>query len=435
MKLIDDAKDPLVGQLFRHMDGMVIVDTHEHLVDEEKRLKEAVDFSTLFSSYTTADYMSAGLKGDDLNAFRKPGVDPERKWRIFAPYYKQIRNGSYARAARIAMGKFYGCEDLRSVEDAVAVTERIQAGNRPGLYTQVLTEACKIERVVNFGGPIVMDKRFFVPVISLTHLTEIADGRHLANAAHGYGSVPTSLAAYVELLAKILQDYRAQGMRAVKFGTAYSRDLRFGNVTTADAEKLFNRIHDEYFGFRQFALGYNETRPLQDYLTLRMIEIATELDLPIVFHTGIHGNRNQLGNGDPLPLWNLFNRYVGTKFVLLHGGLPYIEETGILAKYFDNVYVDMAWMHIISPELSIRALRTWVDMVPQNKIFGFGGDCSVVEKVYGHLQLAKANIARALAAKVEDGALTEEDAWEWIQALLYRNSRGVYKLDDGFAIS
>src|SRR5690606_9797433 len=126
------------------------------------------------------------------------------------------------------------------------------------------------------------------------------------------------------------------------------------NVTTSEAEKIFNRLHDEYFGFRRNGLGFNETRPLQDYLTHRIIEMGTKLDLPIIFHTGIHGGRNDLGNGRPLPLWNVFNRYVKTKFVLLHGGLPYTEETGIMVKYFDNVYLDMAWMHIISPEISIQ---------------------------------------------------------------------------------
>ncbi|MCJ7750539.1 MAG: amidohydrolase, partial [Armatimonadetes bacterium] len=94
-----------------------------------------------------------------------------------------------------------------------------------------------------------------------------------------------------------------------------------------------------------------------------------------------------------------------------------------------NVTVDMAWMHAISPEISIRALRDWVDLVPRNKVLGFGGDYQVVEKVYGHLVLARENIAGALADKVEQGAITEKDAGAWARALLWENPRAVYALD------
>ena len=89
----------------------------------------------------------------------------------------------------------------------------------------------------------------------------------------------------------------------------------------------------------------------------------------------------------------------------------------------------MAWMHAISPEISVRALRDWVDLVPRNKVLGFGGDYHVVEKVYGHLVLARENIAGALADKAEQGAITGKDAGAWARALLWENPRAVYALD------
>ena len=54
----------------------------------------------------------------------------------------------------------------------------------------------------------------------------------------------------------------------------------------------------------------------------------------------------------------------------------------------------------MSPEITTRALLSYIDLLPMHKIFGFGGDYQVVEKVYGHLQLAKRDIARALAEKI-----------------------------------
>jgi hypothetical protein len=77
----------------------------------------------------------------------------------------------------------------------------------------------------------------------------------------------------------------------------------------------------------------------------------------------------------------------------------------------------------------MRALRDWVDLVPRNKVLGFGGDYQVVEKVYGHLVMARDNIAAALAAKVAQGAMSREDASAWVRALLWENPRAVYGLE------
>jgi len=90
--------------------------------------------------------------------------------------------------------------------------------------------------------------------------------------------------------------------------------------------------------------------------------------------------------------------------------------------------VDMAWMHIISPDIAVNALKIWTDMVPKNKIFGFGGDYFVPEKVYGHLTMAKENICRALSEKIVCGAMTEEEARSWIEHLLQLNATKVYNL-------
>jgi predicted TIM-barrel fold metal-dependent hydrolase len=201
-------------------------------------------------------------------------------------------------------------------------------------------------------------------------------------------------------------------------------------VDGATAERVFNRIAAESCGLRASVLGYEETRPLQDHLVHRLIEVAGDLGLTVVFHTGIQaGNYNDLDNARPTQLWNMFRRYPKVRFNLLHAGLPFVDEAGLLAKYFPNVTIDMAWMHVGSPEISIRALRDWVDLVPRNKVLGFGADYQVVEKVYGHLVLARENIAAALANKAEQGALKEKDARAWARALLWDNPRAVYALD------
>lgn len=420
----------VADDLIQYMDTLEVVDTHEHLPNEADRLKQHVDFSTIFSHYCQGDLTAAGM---DTGPFYSPDTEIQEKWRIFEPYYAEIKNGSYARAARLSMERFYGLGDLTCVDDAAAVTELIQAANKPGLYRIVLKDACRLRTSMNFGGMNV-DSEFFQPVEFVTHLTEVSSVAELERVGAQIGVFPSTLSDYVTAIGTFLTARKDQGLKALKFHSAYMRDLEFRSITTDDAERVFDRIFEESQGWRPGVLGYNECRPLQDYLTHRIVQFAGEIGLPVVFHTGLQaGNRNRPDNCRPERLWNLIDRYRRTTFILLHSGIPWTDEAGMLAKYFPNVYLDMTWTHIISPEQAESALRTWVDLVPRSRILGFGGDYCVVEKVYGHLQMAKQNIARALMAKIEAGGMSEDDARGWSKAILHDNACAVYGLDDAGA--
>ena len=82
----------------------------------------------------------------------------------------------------------------------------------------------------------------------------------------------------------------------------------------------------------------------------------------------------------------------------------------------------MCWMHIISPSRSQTALSDWLDEVPANKIFGFGGDYHFVEGVYGHSVIARENIARVLANKVDNCDYKLEQAKTYASWLLRDNA-------------
>jgi predicted TIM-barrel fold metal-dependent hydrolase len=365
----------------------------------------------------------------DYTRLISPGPSPSEKWDLLAPYYDLIAAGGYSRAAHLSMERFYGMSRLTGAADAEALSESMQAANQPGLYRRVLKEACRIATAMNFSGMSV-DREFFTPILFVTHYTEAASMAALSAVEAETGAPITSLGRYMDGLAAHLARQQQQGLRGIKFHTAYMRGLEFAPADQATAERLFNRIALESRGLRPSVLGYEEARPLQDYLVHRLVEIAGDLDLVAVFHTGLQaGNYNDLEHTRPGQLWNLFRRFPKVRFNLLHGGLPFVDEAGTLAKYFPNVTVDMAWMHVISPDISVRALCDWVDLVPRNKVMGFGGDYLVVEKVYGHLVLARENLARALAAKVEQGALRRQEASAWARALLWDNPRALYRLD------
>ena len=118
------------------------------------------------------------------------------------------------------------------------------------------------------------------------------------------------------------------------------------------------------------------------------------------------------------------------RFDIFHAGMPYVRETAVIGKNFPNAWLNLCWSHIISPEMTCSLLDEWIDMVPSNKITGFGGDYSThcFECVYGHLQMARENITRVLSARIDRGLLSMDDAEELARQWLYDNPKDLYWL-------
>src|SRR4029077_13141430 len=93
---------------------------------------------------------------------------------------------------------------------------------------------------------------------------------------------------------------------------------------------------------------------------------------------------------------------------------------------FPNVWIDFCWAHIISSEASRQALGIFLDTVPSNKIFAFGGDHNWSELTYAHAKTARRNVAQVLAAKVESGSCSETEALELGRNLLCDNAAEFY---------
>jgi len=157
---------------------------------------------------------------------------------------------------------------------------------------------------------------------------------------------------------------------------------------------------------------------------------AQEKGWPFQWHTGIQeGNGNWLSYTRPDLLTNLFMAYPGVRFDLFHASYPYSYVAGAICKNFPNVYLDMCWAHIISPTHSVRALAEWLDAVPANKISAFGGDYCFVDGVYGHVQLARQNVAKSLAIKVDDDGWSMQRAQQVAEWLFLDNPRSIFKLE------
>jgi predicted TIM-barrel fold metal-dependent hydrolase len=128
-------------------------------------------------------------------------------------------------------------------------------------------------------------------------------------------------------------------------------------------------------------------------------------------------------------LSNLFVQYPDVTFDLFHIGYPYEHVLSALAKNYRNVYIDMCWAHIISPQAAVSAMVEWIDSVPVSKISAFGADYSFVDAVYGHQQLARQNVSRALAAKVDQGLFDVDKACQIARLWFYDNPMRIFQLE------
>jgi predicted TIM-barrel fold metal-dependent hydrolase len=229
--------------------------------------------------------------------------------------------------------------------------------------------------------------------------------------------------------------FLASKIAGIKIALAYRRPLYFEKRSYADAEQAFNTIYKTTTFHREIIdvdKGYSKMvpdspgtkalKPMQDYLVHLAISEAEKRELPIQIHTGLHeGNENILTNSDPTHLVNLFMEYKNAKFDIFHGSWPYCGQLGALAKNFHNVYLDMSWMHIISPQKARTALSEWLDEVPVNKILGFGGDYLAVEGSYGHSVIARDNISKVLSEKVDEGDYSIDEAKRYASMMLRDN--------------
>ena len=100
-----------------------------------------------------------------------------------------------------------------------------------------------------------------------------------------------------------------------------------------------------------------------------------------------------------------------------------------LAKNFSNVYADLCWVHIISPTVGRRVLREWIETIPGNKIFAFGGDYRFVEGAYAHARMARACVTRVLTEAVDDGYLALDEALALARKLLHDNAAEFFRID------
>jgi len=416
-------------KLIDYMQGLNIIDCHEHLCSEQVRLNLPVDVFTLFSFYTQYDLYSSGIdratySGIDPWAWDTPvydslfdqGLSLEQRWKIFEPYWENIRYGSYARAAILTAKLFYDINEI-SNRTYRLLSERIKAENTNGLYDRVLSEKCNIRAVLNQSIEAGYNQeRPLVPCMPGTEYTRIREPEQLEKISTQAAISVSSIDDLVEAVRWHIKKWAENGAVAFKIGSV--------KFMPPDKKQAENSLKELLKGHK-LPGHFFDFEPLENFLIHNAIDMAAQEGMNITVHSGVWMDFRKV---DCKNMLDIAPCHPQADFDLYHLGMPFYNDAIMVAKNLPNVYLNLCWSHIVSPVQTQQAIDVILDQVPVNKILAFGGDYGqCVEKVIGHLHIARENFACVFGRRIDNGLMDMANAKDVLRKWFWDNPLALYK--------
>lgn len=411
-----------------------IFDSHEHVMYENDRRNKKMDFFDFLLCYVSNDLISSGMELKQFNLLLSHEIEIKEKYKIFKPWWNNIENTMYSQSIKIFLKDLFNIEEI-NYENIYKINSRLEELNKEEYYDNLIKKKCNIEYILNdIDGFDILGYRqmtpevdYFLPVIRLDFLFELNTFEKLKGAEEKYDINIYGLSDFLKIVDLIFEN-RKKSAYAYKIGVAYTRDLKFENFSYSEAEKNFNEILKlQDFHLYKDSLQLKNIRPFQDFMYNYAIKKAIDYNLPIQIHTGIlEGNKNFIKNSNPLNLTDTLMRYSSAKFDLFHAGFPFTDELICLVKTFQNSYFNLCWIAEISKTLYKKTLDSLIELIPSNKIIGFGGDYFFIEGIYSAQKIARETLADILYDRVSSKYFTVEKALNFAEKIFNSNLKEIY---------
>ena len=408
----------LVGELIAEMDKMPAIDAHEHFDLEESLVAEHADvFTRLYVSYVIGSVVSAGWPGD-RNQLTDTSTPLAERWRLLGPWVEAIKDTGVAWAAHIAARDLFGVDEINA-DTIELLSERLAAGNTPGFFERILRGRCNFQTALNVSSWDGVDGSLVRCVYNVWWDLWNVDAAAFRTLYEDWRDLlGTDFADARSMTDRMLQHVSDRGCVGLKFCAGLPAET----IPDREAEAIFRK-------FKHGEFDSHESRALGTWMVHRLFASVPEHDMAVAFHCGVGSSDWE----DPLlykatSLIPILMKYRETRFDLYHASQPWVREAGILGHKFPNAHLNLVWAHQMSPFTVEHMLNEWIDLVPVNKIVGFGGDNGAPELTYGAYQIAKENIARALAQRIEHGRMGESRALDVCRAWLHDNPKRIYRL-------
>jgi hypothetical protein len=405
----DIKKTDLYRRIRASIDAVPAIDTHDHLRPfEDIPFRDVTDRGkgmTLHSIWRGSYYQQI----NPLTPWPE-GKSFDAWWTKARHDFADARATSFYRYVLPAFSDLYGVDFETMTDDqARELNRRIFENDKSDKWlNEVITVRANIELMLidPYWSRFKFERayKFAVPVLNVTTMV---DGYHAGSFgsaldspyefAKQQGKEIKSLDDYLAALDSIFQKAVASDAVCLKTTLAYQRTLDFQNVPRERAERAFGKQKSE--------LSPEQVKDFQDFILWRLCELSAKHELPFQIHTG----HARIQGSNPMLLVDLIEANPKTKFILFHGGFPWVGETGVIAMRYKNVWVDSVWLPQLSYTMARRAYQEWLEVMPSNRIM-WGADTTQAEGIYAATVWTRQCVSEALAEKVERGELREKDA-------------------------
>ena len=405
-----------------------IHDTHEHMVSEEVFLGEKPDvLRTIFCHYVTSDLCVAGASLPAVEMLiNAANPDIATRFRGVKTAWDATRLTGYGEAASTVAQHFYGMEQITEaalIEAQASLPARWNRGDRLRLLKEVGNyDHIQNDDFVWSTQPDPGEGDFFLKDLSWAGL---ASGLMEFEKLYQATNIKVhSLESLREAMAQLFARYAPCAI-AVKSQHAYHRSLAWTKRSDAEVRPLINRAVGD-----AAKLTDTERLCLGDWCLAEGVELSIKYNLPFKIHTGYKAGHGCMDVSDVSPalLCPLLRAYPGARFVLMHTGYPFLDETLGMAKHFPNVWIDLCWAWAINPRATGQFVRSFIRSVPLNKLFGFGGDSLFPHHSVAFSRQMRRHLVQALEGGVRAGDFSERQAVEIARRLLQGNQEEFFDL-------
>ena len=407
---------------------MPVFNHHEHCWKSfSTDHQQEFDLPSLMTwGYLSDNFIAAGLR-DHLNFdyLSDPSLadGSEKVWSLIAPFLPKVRNTTYYRTLLPTLRDLFQvdetdlyCDRWRDASERIRAYSRETKGQGAELSARMRTTCTVLDAKAGIAPGLpdtVPSEHTLLNVIRLDRF--IHEGRGLKMALEDHPN--RDFEGWMDLFEGLFRQSLDDGANGFKCGLAYNRPLDFGCPSREDAARIFNRDI--------LVASPAEKKTFQDYMLNRWAELCVEADVPLQIHAGM---TEDIAGANPTHMTEFLYKHTELRLDLFHGGYPWSVQAGLMARNHQNVFIDGCWLHSISYEGFRQALTSWIENVPMNKIFAWGGDHMVLENSYGSLAVARVLVADVLADLVDRDYFDEELALEVARCILHDNGIEFWRL-------
>ena len=239
--------------------------------------------------------------------------------------------------------------------------------------------------------------------------------------------LPATLGGYLStVVTPTLERHRKGGAVAEKFEAAYLRSLAFDPVDRGAAERVWTRG----------SIGDADYKLVQDYLFRYVAAECGRLGMAVHLHTMAGaGGYFDVAGANPTNLESVLNDPAlrKTKFVMIHGGWPYVHEVGALLTK-PNAWLDISGQSLLLPPAVLAGyLHEWLSLVPEKVLFAsdaypYSNDLGWEESAWITANAGREALARALTDMVRANEITRQRASELARMVMRENAKALYGL-------